>query len=385
MDALVQAILASRQARMRTTADTKAHTASMLSAFGREREAAAAAMKALLSGNRRARTAECRARAVEVRRMLRELHRDRERMGRALHQQLSRAAKGIASTVAAHLDECAKARHRAAKAHRRSMAEQRAELAADRRRRIQTVGSLIEDFNLDRGEQAQDQAENLEAFAGGIRSSVAGLIEQARTFREESGRNIKQQLGQALSAIRDRAHAVAAETRDFLTGYRRVHEEMAERLGCHLASGVRDRRQEVGRLVAGCVSARGTRRADLHAAHHVWSRTRAAGGAAAVAAPEAERRKLETEEERKARERSEAEAARRRKAEEERRAKETWAKMSDEEKILHVIRKHPDGLTASQIGEMVNLHPAVAGRIATELVERGEAGKNESARLYYPV
>ena len=59
--------------------------------------------------------------------------------------------------------------------------------------------------------------------------------------------------------------------------------------------------------------------------------------------------------------------------------------MSDEEKILHVIRKHPSGISASQIGEVVDLHASVVGRIATELVERGEAGKNESTRLYFPL
>ncbi len=49
--------------------------------------------------------------------------------------------------------------------------------------------------------------------------------------------------------------------------------------------------------------------------------------------------------------------------------------MSDEEKILHVIRKHPSGISASQIGEVVDLHASVVGRTANRAGREGRGGE----------
>lgn len=412
MEALVHDVVASRREREAAVGEITAQTSRLLTAFGRERTRSAEALLTNLANDCHARAAERRARSHNVMRLLQGFRRDHHRMGHTLHARLSRTTTGIAAHVASRLTEFGRERGRVAMDQHRMAEDQLDTLRDDLRRRSEAVAGLIEDFRLSRGETAQELAGRLEAFVNGVQSHVFGLLADARAFRAETGRAAGQDLARTLTEIRNRTGEIAAETRTLMAGFRHTREDMAGEIRHRLAESARARHDQVCRLMKDVCSWRQDLRSDLEAACRIWSRLpeapagvgsctrqddeaddkrKAAEARKAQERAEAEaKRQREAEEqrraeERQARERAEAEAARKRKADEEKRAKEAWAKMSDEKKVLHVIRKHPDGLTASQIGEVVDLHPSVVGRIATELVEQGAVGKNESTRLYFPL
>lgn len=389
MEALVHDVLASSRERKAAVGEITAQTGRLLTAFGRKRTRSAEALVADVSNHRHARAAESRARSQDVMRLLQGFRRDHHRMGHTLRARLSRTTTGIAAHVASRLTEFGRERGRVATEQHRMAEDQRDTLAEDLHRRSEAVAGMIEDFRLSRGEAAQELADRLEAFVQGVYSHVSGLLADARAFRAETGRAVAQDLARTLTEIRNRTDEIAAETRHLMVRFRHTREEMAGEFRNRLADSALARHNQVCRLMDDVRSWQQDLRADLQAAHRMWNYSPEAHAdvapfprhdeAGAKQQAEEERKAKE----RKARERAEAEAARKRKADEEKRAKETWAKMSDEKKVLHVIRKHPDGLTASQIGEIVDLHPSVVGRIATELVEQGEVGKNESMRLYF--
>lgn len=389
MEALAHDVFASTRERQGAVGENKAQTSRLLTAFSRERTKATEALMINLANDCRARAAEGRARSQDVMQLLQGFRRDHHRMGRTLHAQLSRTTTGIAAHVAARMSEFGRERGRVATEQHRMAEDQRDTLAEDLRRRSEAVAGLIEDFRMSRGETAQELADRLEEFVNGVQSHVSGLLADARAFRVEEGRETAQDLARTLTEIRNRTDEIAAETRHLMVRFRHTREEMAGEFRTRLADSALARHNQVCRLMDDVRSWQQDLRADLQAAHRMWNYSpEAHADVAPFPRHEEAGAKQQAEEERKAkerkaRERAEADAARKRKADEEKRAKETWAKMSDEKKVLHVIRKHPDGLTASQIGEIVDLHPSVVGRIATELVEQGEVGKNESTRLYF--
>jgi sRNA-binding protein len=410
MEVLTQGIATSARERKMAAGDSKAQTASMLQAFGRERTAMA---KDLKSGF----VADCVSRSANVHTILANtgtmrdgFRQDHVRMQRSLRRRLVQSTEAVANSVASLRADFAKGRADFTKAHSHMTKAPRAGLAKDRRGRSGEVAELINNLQVSRGEMADELTENLKAFTGTIRSHVSGLLADACRSRKQSGRDTARELARAISAIRHRTGELAEQARDLTTGFGRARGEMAEQLRNRLVSSVRERGSEMNGLLERFSESRRALQEDIQAAHQIWSSLSAAeaGGWVALApradpsrnAAEIERAKVE--EDRKAnKERAAAEAARRREAEEKRRAeaeadrqrkaeekkqaKEAWAKMSDEEKILHVIQMHPSGISASQIGEVVDLHASVVGRTATELVERGEVGKNESTRLYFPL
>jgi len=143
MEALAQDILASTRERKSALFNIKAHTSSLLSAFDRERAAAVEAWKTAVSAGCRARAAEFRMRAADVKKMRQGFRRAHDRMRRDLQQKLTQTKNGIASYVASHFADCARVRSRVAKEHNRMAKEQRAELARDRRARFQAVAKFI--------------------------------------------------------------------------------------------------------------------------------------------------------------------------------------------------------------------------------------------------
>lgn len=52
--------------------------------------------------------------------------------------------------------------------------------------------------------------------------------------------------------------------------------------------------------------------------------------------------------------------------------------------IFKIIRRHPDGISAAQIGEGIGLSALQVGRLATELAESGKVRKDETTRRYFP-
>lgn len=386
MEALAHDVLASTRARKAAVGEITAQTGRLLTAFGRERTRSVEALVADVANYRHARAAGSRARSHDIMRLLQGFRRDHHRMGHTLHARLSQTTTGIAAYVASRLTEFGRERGRVAMDQHRMAEDQRDTLAEDLRRRSEAVAGLIEDFRLSRGETAQELADRLEAFVNGVQSHVSGLLADARAFRAETGRAVAQDLARTLTEIRNRTGEIAAETRNLMVRFRHTQEDRAGEIRTRLADSARARHDQVCRLMEDVRAWQQGLRMDLAAAHRIWNRLpEAQAGVVPFPRQDEEGTKRTAAEARKARERAEAEAARKRKADEEKRAKEAWAKMSGEKKVLHVIRQHSGGLTASQIGEIVDLHPSVVGRIATELVEQGAVGKNESTRLYFPL
>lgn len=138
MEALVEGILTATRERKSAVGDIKAGTGRMLSAFSGERSASATRVRSELSAN-------CRARAVEVRKMRQGFHRDQDRLAK----------------------------------------KQRDELAAGRRTRSGAVAKLMDDFKMSRSEMAQELTESLQKFAQRVQFKVSSLREGFRnSFRE---------------------------------------------------------------------------------------------------------------------------------------------------------------------------------------------------------
>jgi hypothetical protein len=216
---------------------------------------------------------------------------------------------------------------------------------AEWRDQSRAIQEVLGDLHLSRGEMAQDLAHRLASFVRAMRSSVSSLLAEAGTRRilqAAAGRDARREVR---GEIRARTAQLASEAQVLLGASRRGRSERQRRLRADLAHGGREH----------------------HEAH----------GAMAHKGHESEAAPATTEP-------REVEPAPR-KAEEAKRSRDTWAKLSDEDKILQVIGEHPDGITATQIGELVELHPSMVGRIATELAERGAVEKNEGARLYFPI
>lgn len=150
MEALAQGIVTSARERMMAVGSSKAQTASMLSAFGRERTA----------------------------------------MGRDLRRKLAQSTEAVATFVASLRADFAKGRADFAKAHRQMTKAQRAGLAKDRRHRSREVAELMNDFHVSRGEMAQELAESLAKSTQEIKSQVSGLSRfraSLQKFREDAG------------------------------------------------------------------------------------------------------------------------------------------------------------------------------------------------------
>lgn len=128
IEALVEGILTATRERKSAVGDIKAGTGRMLSAFSGERRASATRLRSELSAN-------CRARAVDVRKMRQGFHRDQDRLAK----------------------------------------KQRDDLAAGCRTRSRAVAKLMDDFKMSRGDMAQELAESLGRFAQQVRSQVSNL------------------------------------------------------------------------------------------------------------------------------------------------------------------------------------------------------------------
>lgn len=135
MEALVEGILTATRERKSAIADIKAGTGRMLSAFSGERRASATRLRSELSAN-------CRSRAVDVRKMRQGVHRDQGRLAK----------------------------------------KQRDDLAAGCRTRSRAVAKFMDDFKMSRGEMAQELTESLRKFAQRVQSQASSL---RQGFRED--------------------------------------------------------------------------------------------------------------------------------------------------------------------------------------------------------
>lgn len=135
MEVLAQSIATSARERRMAVDDSKAQTAKMLQAFGRER--------------------------TELRRSLR--------------RRLAQSTEAVVTFVVSLRASVAKERADFTKAHHHMAKTQRAELAKDRHDRSREVAKLMNGFHVSRGEMAQKLAKSLAKSTQEIKSQVSGL------------------------------------------------------------------------------------------------------------------------------------------------------------------------------------------------------------------
>lgn len=366
-------VAAAARGRAAWVGDLKMRTVAMLASARRERQAGWAAVKGALDRAAQGRCAERRQQAAEAARQAAAFCREQTQQARRLRLALAGAAQAAAADIRAAITAWARGRADVARERAHDFQRDSAQRAGEWRDQSRAIRDILADLHLSRGEMAQDLAARLGDFVRALRASVSCLLADAGALRIRQAAAGEDTRRRTRAEIRARTAQLASEARILLGASRRGRTERHRRLRADLAHGGHEHQDAMGHKAQESEAAPGAepsmsegplRRAWEHLVGRSGEPTEAAPGVTAH---------------------RETEPAKPRKAEEAKRSRDAWAKLSDEDKILQVIRQHPDGISATQIGELVELHPSMAGRIATELAERGAVEKNESARLYFPV
>jgi hypothetical protein len=61
-----------------------------------------------------------------------------------------------------------------------------------------------------------------------------------------------------------------------------------------------------------------------------------------------------------------------------------WRKMSDDDKVLHLVEKSPAGISVVDICEQSSLHAAVVGKVLKKLFSSGSVSRDDDAKIYFP-
>ena len=226
-------------------------------------------------------------------------------------------------------------------------------------------------------------AEDLQSMGREVRS---GAAQHAKELAESEAARIAG-FREMYDRIASRVAQIGVETLDMLAtselGRTRAFQDLKGRIGermAELTSEVQGIEREAQSMLETFRGELDSVRSDGHEVSKIWSDfTRARAGfptverivaqqaeapAAAARKPGAEGRPL-----------TQAKAAR-----------AAWEEMSDDEKVLKVIRDSPDGVSASEIGHRLDTTAIMAGKIATQLAENPDmpVRKDEGKRLYYP-
>ena len=175
MEVLAQGIATSARERKMAVGSSKAQTASMLQAFGRERAVMAEALKSSFAADHVGRSVNVCTMRANTGTMCEGFRQNHVRVRRSLRRKLAQSTEAVATFVASLRADFDKGRADFAKTHRHIAKAQRAGLAKDRRDRSREVAELVNDFHVSRGEMAQELAESLAQSTQEIRSQVSGL------------------------------------------------------------------------------------------------------------------------------------------------------------------------------------------------------------------
>lgn len=331
MASLTESVVASRR-------DCILTVKGMLSEFDRAQASMANQQKSSLA-------AGCSARTQQVDSMRREHREDQHRMGRDLRRGLAQATNQISISVAS-------LRAGSSKEHAAMARAQQKQFTQDGQARVKGNDRLMNELSASRQNMAQALSQNLESFTLGIRNGTDVM----------------------------------------LGGFKQAHGEMAGQLRKTLSANTAKISDDVTELKRGFNEAQSELRDDMQAAAQIWNNRNSRGaavlGQAAQVAAKAEGRVFGMMG--KAIEKLGLSA---RAAEEPVVRPETEAKsqpsthvshMSDEERVLQVVRENPNGISATQIGEQVSLHAMVVGKIMKEFIENGKAKRDDGTRLYTP-
>ncbi|MFT5560491.1 MAG: putative transcriptional regulator [Litorivivens sp.] len=329
MASLTESVVASNRDRTLTVKD-------MLSESGLGQASMAHQQKSSLAD-------ECGARTRQVNSMRRENREEQQRMAHDLRSGLAQAINKISISGAS-------LRAGASKEHAAMANEQKKQFTKDSQARVKGNDRLMSELRGSRQNMAQALSKNLERFTLSIRN----------------------------------------ETDVMLGGFKQAHIEMAGSLQKRLSANTATIRRDVTELRRGLNEAQNELRDDMQAAAQIWSnrnsRVSAMSDQPSQVAAKAEGVGFGMAE--KAIKRfgfgagATEEALDHPETETKSQPSKHESKMSNEEKVLQVVRENPNGISASHIGERVSLRAPVVGKIMKELIEKGKALKDDGTRLY---
>ncbi len=329
MTSMTESVVASRR-------DCILTVKGMLSEFGQAQASMAQQQKSSLS-------AGCSARTHQVDSMRRQHRDDQHQMGRDLRRGLAQSTNQISISVASL--QAGNSEEHAAMA--KAQQEQFAKYGPTR---VKGNNRLMAEFNMSHQNMAQALSQNLASFTLGIRNEADVM----------------------------------------LGGFRQAHAEMAGPLRGGLSASTATVRRDVTKLKRGFNEAQSELRDDMQAAAQIWnnrnSRGSAMSGKASQSAARAEgggsgmakkaMKKIDFGV------RATEEVADYPGTEAKSQPSKNGSKMSDEEKVLQVVRENPTGISASQIGKQVSLTAMEVGKIMKAAIENGEAQRDDKTRLY---
>ena len=330
MASLTESVVASRQ-------DCILTVKSMLSEFGQAQASMAHLQKSSLA-------AGCSARAHQVDSMRRGHREDQGRMGRDLRRGLSQATNQISISVAS-------LRAGSSMEHAAMARAQQKQFTKDNQARVKGNDRLMGEFSVSRQNMSQKLSQDLENFALSIRNGADVM----------------------------------------LGGFKQTHGEMAGQLRKTLSADTATLRGDVTKLKLGFNKTQIELRDDMQAAAQIWNnrnnRGSAMSGETSQAAVKAEGGGFGLAGKVMKKSDFDARAADYPEIEAKSQPSKDGSKMSGEEKVLQVlqiVRENPNGISASQIGAQVSLPAIEVGKIMKGLIEKGEALRDDGARLYTP-
>ena len=229
----------------------------------------------------------------------------------------------------------------------------RASLTADRLGRERATEHLIKGFRSSRNKIAHAQTKELEGFVHGIKSEVHSFIKHAHKSRAEMGRETAKMLQETVSSVRQQTDELAANSRGLVKEFHHSRITMGKQLDKQLVADTSERRRSVNTLLDGFRSAQNALGKDLAGAKEIWLGSRSTAQKHATS-------KFTSQQ------------------------KEPLPQLSEEERLLGIISKHPEGISAFQVGEMIGIDTLLVGQITKKLAEDGKIRKDKKTRLCFP-
>jgi hypothetical protein len=245
-------------------------------------------------------------------------------------------------------------------------------VVASRRDCIQTVNGMLSEFGRAQASMAEQQKSSLAAGCKARVKQVDSIRKVNGTLMSEFNvlhQNMSQAQSQNLQSF---TLGIRNETGVMLDGFTQAHADMAGSLRERLSADTATIRRDVTELKRGFNEARSELRDDMQAAAQIWKNRNGRGAT------------MPTQASAKAESGSFGARSARPKTEAKSQPSKHGSEMSDEERVLQVVRENPSGISATQIGEQVSLLAMAVGKIMKELIEEGKAQRDDGTRLFTP-
>jgi len=243
-------------------------------------------------------------------------------------------------------------------------------VVGSRRDCIQTVNGMLSEFSRAQASMAEQQKSSLAV-------GYNARIKQVDSMRKVNGalmsefnvwhQNMSQAQSQNLQSF---TLGIRNETVAMLDGFTQAHADMAGSLRERLSANTATIRRDVTELKRGFNEARSELRDDMQAAAQIWKNRNGRGAT------------MPTQASAKAKSGSFGALSAGPKTEAESQPSKHGSEMSDEERVLQVVRENPSGISATQIGGQVSLLATAVGKIMKELIEEGKAQRDAETRLF---